>query len=66
MLGFYVTEGHYCSLRLRETAINMQNLAVSKLSGAQYCNSSVSSGIETYAATLTFMWLPVTTWNNHK
>ena len=56
MLGFYVTEGHYCSLRLRETAINMQNLAVSKLSGSQYCNSSVSSGIETYAATLTFMW----------
>ena len=56
MLGFYVTEGHYCSLRLRETAINMQKLAFSKLSVAQYCNSSVNSGIETYAAKLTFIW----------
>ena len=34
----------------------MQNLAFSGVSDGQYCKRNVSSGIETYAANLMFLW----------
>ena len=39
-----------------KTAIDMQNLVFSEVSGHPCCNSNVNSGNETYAANLIFMW----------
>ena len=40
----------------KKVSINKQNLAVSEVSRGPYCDSNVSSGTETYAANLVFMW----------
>ena len=40
-----MTECHYC-LYQKETAINMQNLASSQVSGGPYCNSNVTAELK--------------------
>lgn len=43
-----------------EESMNMQNLAVSAVSGGPYFNSTVNSGTESYAGNLVFMLYPAT------
>ena len=50
-----MTECHRCLIHQEEIAVNVQNLALSKVSGGINCNSNVNSGTETYAANLIFM-----------
>ena len=37
-------------------SISIQKFEVSEVSGGTYCNSTVNSETETYAANLTFLW----------
>ena len=40
----------------KKLAIKRQNLAVFEILGGSYCKSNVSSGAQTFAANLIFIW----------